>query len=189
MGLDMYLEKKTYVKNWDHNPPEKQHTITVKRGGKKHPSIKSERISEITEQVAYWRKANAIHKWFVHNVQKGVDDCREYRVERSQLQALKDACDKVLATSKLKKGKINNGYTISLKGKKTIKTPIVEDGEVIADPQIAETVLPTEKGFFFGSQDYDEYYLDDIKRTSKVLAELLAEPEGDYVDFYYRASW
>ena len=26
-------------------------------------------------QIASWRKANAIHKWFVDNVQDGVDDC------------------------------------------------------------------------------------------------------------------
>lgn len=186
MGLDMYLEKKTYVQNWDHNGPEGQHQITVQKGGKKHPAIKPERISEVTEQVAYWRKANAIHRWFVQHVQKGGGDCREYRVERSQLQELKDACDKVLAASKLKKGKINNGYTITAKGKKKF---FVEDGEVIADPQIAETVLPTEKGFFFGSQDYDEYYFEDIKHTSKVIAELLTEPEDHNADFYYRASW
>ena len=29
MGLDMYLHKRTYVKNWDHMGPEDRHTITV----------------------------------------------------------------------------------------------------------------------------------------------------------------
>ncbi len=36
--------------------------------------IKSE-DAYIQEEVAYWRKANAIHKWFVENVQDGQDDC------------------------------------------------------------------------------------------------------------------
>ncbi len=183
MGLDMYLEKRTYVKNWDHMKDDARHQITVKRGGADRPDIKSERISYITEQVAYWRKANAIHKWFVQNVQEGVDDCGTYYVGKSDLEALKNACDKVLAASRLRAGKVNNGYIYDKDGKR----PIVEDGEVIEDPQIAETVLPTAAGFFFGSTDYDEHYYGDIEETSKVLGELLAKPnEGDY---YYHASW
>ena len=30
---------------------------------------------EITFKIMTWRKANAIHKWFVNNVQDGDDDC------------------------------------------------------------------------------------------------------------------
>ncbi len=47
-------------------------------------------------QVAYWRKANHIHKWFVDHVQNGNDDCEEYRVSRDQLQLLLDNCKLVL---------------------------------------------------------------------------------------------
>ena len=46
----------------------------------------------------YWRKANAIHKWFVDNVQYGEDDCKEYTVYPEQLVELRDLCRKVLAT-------------------------------------------------------------------------------------------
>ena len=60
MGLDMYLHKKTYVKNWDHMKPEELHEITVKKGGKVRKDIKPDRINEVVEEVAYWRKANAI---------------------------------------------------------------------------------------------------------------------------------
>jgi len=34
MGLDMYLYKKSYVKNWNHTPDEQKHSITVRIGGK-----------------------------------------------------------------------------------------------------------------------------------------------------------
>ena len=47
-------------------------------------------------QVAYWRKANQIHAWFVKHVQGGVDNCEEYRVTRDQLQLLVDNCKLVL---------------------------------------------------------------------------------------------
>lgn len=53
MGLDMYLFKKTYVKNWDHTPREDRFHITVRRGGKAFPGIKKERMCYIVEEVAY----------------------------------------------------------------------------------------------------------------------------------------
>ena len=61
MGLDMYLYKKSYVKNWQHMKPESLHKITIKKGGKVRKDIKTDRITYIIEEVAYWRKANAIH--------------------------------------------------------------------------------------------------------------------------------
>ncbi len=60
MGLDMSLTKRTYVKNWDWMKPEDTHLVTVLKGGKP-TGIKPERVGEIIEDVAYWRKANAIH--------------------------------------------------------------------------------------------------------------------------------
>ena len=47
-------------------------------------------------EIGYWRKANAIHKWFVDNVQNGVDDCGEYKVTKEQLIQLHNACNDVL---------------------------------------------------------------------------------------------
>lgn len=88
MGLDMYLSKKTYVKNWRHMKGEELHKITVKKGGKTVPSIKPERISYIIEEVGYWRKFNALHQWFVENCQNGVDECQEAYVDRSKLETL-----------------------------------------------------------------------------------------------------
>lgn len=96
MGLDMYLSAKHYVKNWDHMPTDERHDITITRGGQPTP-IDPSRISEVVEDVGYWRKANAIHQWFVVNVQGGEDECREHDVTTEQLAALRDACLAVLA--------------------------------------------------------------------------------------------
>lgn len=46
----------------------------------------------ILEEVAYWRKANQIHRWFVTNVQDGIDDCDSYIVSKEQLEKLKRLC-------------------------------------------------------------------------------------------------
>ena len=93
MGLDMYLAKKTYVKNWDYMREEEKHTITVRKAGGVVSDIDPSRISYIEEQVMYWRKSNGIHHWFVENVQKGVDDCGTYYVEGSQLEDLVSLCE------------------------------------------------------------------------------------------------
>lgn len=98
MGLDMYLSKRTYVKNWDFQKPEQKHTVSVKLGGKARKDIKPKRVSEIIEQIAYWRKANAIHQWFVQNVQGGVDECQESHVPREKLEELAEVCERVAKT-------------------------------------------------------------------------------------------
>ena len=40
----------------------------------------------IFHEVAYWRKFNALHSWFVANVQNAVDDCRLYEIDCDDLR-------------------------------------------------------------------------------------------------------
>jgi hypothetical protein len=109
MGLDMYLNKMSDVKNWQHQPKETHHHVLVTQDGKPCTHILPERIMYVVEEVAYWRKANAIHRWCVENVQHDNDDCRTYPVTRDQLSQLRDDCRTVLAASTLTDGKITNG--------------------------------------------------------------------------------
>ena len=88
MGLDMYLSKKTYVKNWDHFKPEVRYEVTVNQGGKPHRTIQSDRISYVIEQVAYWRKFNALHGWFVNECGDGKDECQEMYVSEDKLKEI-----------------------------------------------------------------------------------------------------
>lgn len=46
----------------------------------------------IFDGIGYWRKANAIHEWFVKNVQGGKDDCGIYEVTKEQLAELLEVC-------------------------------------------------------------------------------------------------
>lgn len=50
----------------------------------------------ITFPAAYWRKANAIHKWFVDTTQGGVDECQESEVSVEQVEDLVARCRGVL---------------------------------------------------------------------------------------------
>ena len=91
MGLDMYLSKRTYVRNWEHQKTEERHEVVVTKGGQP-TKINPNKVTYIIEEAGYWRKANAIHKWFVDNCQDGVDDCRDAYVGFNDLQALLDLC-------------------------------------------------------------------------------------------------
>jgi hypothetical protein len=39
-------------------------------------------------EVAYWRKANQIHNWFVVHVLNGIDECGTYEVTKNNIQEL-----------------------------------------------------------------------------------------------------
>ena len=96
MGLDMYLYKKTFIgAEYVHRKVTGTLAITVED---KPVDIRLERVSEIVERVGYWRKANAIHKWFVDNVQGGADNCLEYEVSLEKLCELRALCKKAIET-------------------------------------------------------------------------------------------
>jgi len=43
------------------------------------------------KEVGYWRKANHIHRWFVENVQGGMDECVPHIVTKEKIEELLDA--------------------------------------------------------------------------------------------------
>ena len=61
--------------------------------------------------------------------------------------------------------------------------------KVLTDHTLAETLLPTCSGFFFGSTEYDEYYFEDVLRVLDVCESLLKHPlddrEGYELDIWY----
>ena len=139
----------------------------------------------VSVEVAYWRKANAIHNWFVENCGGGVDECQLMEISKVQLEKLLDTAKKVKESCVLVDGKINNGYTFK-DGK---EVPIMIDGKYIKDPSVAEELLPTTSGFFFGGTDYDEWYLEDIEDTIKQITEILETTDFDNEYITYQASW
>jgi hypothetical protein len=147
MGLDMYLYAEKFVSNMKYRNEQDQFNRIVS-------ALQAEQftmghvIAEV--EVAYWRKANAIHAYFVGERE---DDCTPIRVDREQLQTLQDACQ-----------------------------------QIMDNPALAEELLPTQGGFFFGSTEYDEWYMDSIKETHDKLSVLLDKiPDG--WSFKYQASW
>ena len=184
MGLDMYLSKKVNVQNWESMPEAERYQISVLRGGQTVSAtyINPERICYLVEEVGYWRKANAIHQWFVENVQKGVDDCGTYIVSREKLTELLGKVEHVLEASEVVPGTVTNGYRIE--GNQ--ETPITQPGQIVKNDQLAKELLPTQPGSCFGSVDYDEGYVNDMYRTRDIVTQALAD---ELAEFEYSSSW
>jgi len=153
MGLDMNLTADRYLFQFggvdDKDKIEKINSM--------FPELpEGSQVKEVTAEIIYWRKANAIHKWFVDNVQEGVDECQKSYVSQKNLQKLLETCKAVLA-----------------------------------NPSQAETLLPSQNGFFFGGTEYDEWYIKDLERTVEVLENIVPKMETDFREwmFYYQSSW
>ena len=103
MGLDMYLTTKKYTSRWDYsqgydNRSEFPDFVKATEGLNDAAKYlyKDAVGMEHSFTTMYWRKANAIHNWFVENVQEGEDNCAEYYVSTGQLTELRDACATVI---------------------------------------------------------------------------------------------
>lgn len=65
---------------------------------------------------------------------------------------------------------------------------VVMDKGLLETDETAQKMLPTSSGFFFGSQDYDEWYYKDVEYTIDLLKTALATVPSDW-DFTYQSSW
>lgn len=194
MGLDMYLERCKNVVFPYVNKDIEELKESEKEDDKRlleflKPYIRKRgkyvQWDSISEEVAYWRKANQIHAWFVENVQGGEDDCGAYKVDKEQLEDLLDICKQIEENAVMKKGKVVNGQTV----KDGEWVNIYEDGYNIINPEICEELLPTCSGFFFGSTEYDQWYMDDITSTIEQLEKVIEETDWETETVYYQASW
>lgn len=61
--------------------------------------------------------------------------------------------------------------------------------DILCNPDVAPQLLPTQMGFFFGDTDYDEYYMEDIANTIKIITQVLDTTDFDKEMIYYRSSW
>lgn len=61
--------------------------------------------------------------------------------------------------------------------------------EVLCDHDLAEELLPTQGGFFFGSTKYDEWYHRDLRQTIDIVDRVLATTDFETQMVYYRSSW
>lgn len=97
MGLDMYLKRTNRTNHtikqlekidndWDINPQDEKLAPFLPL----HEYEYSKDVFSIFHEVAYWRKFNALHNWFVERVQGGVDECQMTEIDEDTLVAVID---------------------------------------------------------------------------------------------------
>lgn len=174
MGLDMYLRAERYLSPWGDESKELMKSIHEALGVGDFNVQSGTRVSIC---AAYWRKANQVHAWFVDNVQDGEDDCKEYEVSREDLTNLRNLCAEVVEHIEpmFKQLKADP----SLKG--------VVGGLEDQISEYCEATMATRSGFFFGSTDYGEYYIMDLKNTIEMLDKALTLSDDWW--FEYQSSW
>lgn len=156
MGLDMYLRK---IKRTDHSIDQlkslDRYDLTPDSEDIKEflPLHQSEMgYFSIFKQVAYWRKFNALHNWFVIHVQIGIDDCGMYEVTRDHIVDLVNTLFNVLEEK---------------------------------DPSDFMPVV----GSFFGSNEVDEYYWEQVENTRDKMYRLLNDFDWENERLFYCSSW
>lgn len=183
MGLDMYLSR-----NLDQNgnvlsitPQDELNNDAfaklLKRATKSSVSYLQ---PSINVNIAYWRKANAIHQWFISHCADDVDDCQDITVYIEDLHKLKDTCEEILKAPN----------DIALMGR--LLPP--QGGFFFGDTDLNDA-------------DTLNSYLESVKYTNNILAEefKIADEFKKYktpspynpeksitaidIDYTYRASW
>lgn len=152
MGLDMYLFK----------------------------TKKSDKKRKDTVELMYWRKANAIHKFFYDKcAQDGQEDNDILSVSKEDLIELVQLCQEVLFD-------LNSCPSTIEKAKNSLGDEF--DYEITKyDSQVAREKLPTQSGFFFGSTDYDNYYKSYLTETMNKLQGVILETDWDNENVWYYA--
>lgn len=87
MGLDMYLTADIYLFTCYDLP------IVIKVND---IPLTIDKDCMVEKELIYWRKANAIHKWFVENCGGGVDECQKMWVTKDYLKYLLSICERVM---------------------------------------------------------------------------------------------
>jgi hypothetical protein len=169
-GLERYEEDDFYLSRWDHGPEADRNRadavialvgLDALVGEESNHVLVPHDGSRASFPAIYWRKANAVHGWFVDNCQDGVDECQETPVHPEQLAALHSTCQRALAAY------------------------------AAGDLDVAAEILSPRAGFFFGSTDVDEFWAQDVEHTVREIERVItaaARIDG-VVEFSYRSSW
>lgn len=206
MGLDMYLER------FPRNKTREQLDAESDEAWAKGIDYWREHIRKVRE-VAYWRKVNWLHGFIVRTFADGVDECQPIELSRSDVETILSECldaADVLSGKRLicQKEVTVDGRNPTFEDDTSVEPLVIdfrcgylvyakelldktEDGYWKVEECVKEqldSILPPERGFFFGSYEYDEWYVYDLCHTIAMLTSALNEWDDNY-RYVYQASW
>ena len=157
MGLDMYFYERHYLKMKSGEGcsyPDVRVQEYKDWTGEKRDARVIKNAKYVVSDFGYFRKANQIHGFIVDKYGQEEDiNCRDICLQNEDIMELYNICKELLAIKDSKKFE-----------------------------ERAKELLPCSEGFFFGSQDYDEYYRQDLQSYVDMVDKMdLDNPEIDYI--------
>lgn len=148
------------------------------------------KVRQRRKELSYFRKVNFLVKffndkaleWWGGTILNGLD----IPIDKEWCEELLDKCNQVMN----KYNELKASYTIDTNGDNTKLFESKEANDLFAE--FASETLPTMAGFFYGSTDYDEWYLADVNDVIKHLKNNII-PEFDKLDdddcIVFNANW
>ena len=157
MGLDMFFYERHYLKGKKGDIdcyPDVRVQEYEDWTGKKRDARVIKNAKHVVSDFGYFRKANQIHGFIVDKYGQEEDiNCKDIYLQNEDIMELYNICKELLTIKDSKKFE-----------------------------ERAKELLPCSEGFFFGSQDYDEYYREDLQRYVDMVDKMdLENPEIDYI--------
>lgn len=130
-------------------------------------------MTEDGKELYYWRKANEIHRYMVevatNRDQVEDDNCTDFYIKRSDIKGLRDICWKLIEL---------NTHLMDVENWEDYINAKREFSKT------AQELLPTQYGFFFGSTEYDSWYVQDLFDTAHKLDKILSEYSDSRFIYY-----
>ena len=172
MGLDSYIFKTTKG-----NELAKMREIKwTQLEGRKNAIVIGEMMLFINDDANYmdklnyevfWRKAGHVTAWVLskvfkndlENLHKGIGV-----ITKDELKKLRNDCRNVLERC------------------------IKPDGEIVIDKEYCESIFPCLKMAFSGGTEYDEFFIDELKKASEDIARIFLTSNNPDVSFIFFAD-
>jgi hypothetical protein len=161
--------------------------IYFSRVNKLDYSLNKETAIDDEIQVGYFRKVNCLLPFF------GYEEAGEHlEIAKCQIEDLLDIAKELLknyATFRQKLFELNTEYHNETKEKE--KQLVKYKLDVLWKPfeELAEKKLPTTSGFFFGSIEYRDWYIEDLMDIVEIFEVALEDIDFDTEQVLMYCSW
>ena len=165
MGLDHWLTGEQYISSYDHNPKEVELQKTL------------------AGVLSDYNGKNNCHQF------PNPDPFPVNTVEYQIIQWRKANQIHSWFVENVQSGKDDCGrYYVSTKQLRDLLDLCNEVKAHWGNPEKVRATLPPANGFFFGSQDINEWYKEDIENTIEALQKVF-DGNFNHLEFYYGSSW
>ena len=148
------------------------------------------KVRQRRKELSYFRKVNFLVKFFNDKIMMDyegtIPDGLDIPITKEWCEELLEKCNKIVD----KYNELKASYIPDTNDDNTNLFESKEANNLFA--KFASEILPTMAGFFYGSTDYDEWYLNDVKDVivhlhNNIIPEFDKLDDDEYIVF--NADW